>query len=95
MRQARRGHLDGALAALGAQALDDWIASLSNLMPAFDMLESGMGRTTLTDAVRIVGWVRRDWAPMAEVLGAPANPALSRQSPNRTGGHKPDTAFGG
>jgi tetratricopeptide (TPR) repeat protein len=72
LRLARLGHLDQAMTALGPQALDDWIASLSTLMSAFDTLESGVGRTTLADAVRIVGWVRRDWRPMAEDLGAPA-----------------------
>ena len=61
-RVAGRGHGLQALDAIGPQGLDEWIDALGALR--------GLERATLAEALRIVSWIRPDWAQIAGVLRA-------------------------
>jgi hypothetical protein len=57
-----------ALAALGLQDLDQWIQALATWAPAIEEIELGLYRTVLVNVVRIVAWVRSDWAEIKSVI---------------------------
>ena len=49
--------------------VDQWVGALAIWAPALDKIEPGLTRSVLTNVVRIVAWIRTEWAPIESVLG--------------------------
>lgn len=62
------GRFDAALDALKSQQLDHWVESIGSMMGSFESRTPGLGRSALSEALRIVGWVRPDWAPFEGIV---------------------------
>jgi tetratricopeptide (TPR) repeat protein len=58
----------GALKRLGPQNLDDYVHLLSGWSSGFEAVSDKLTLRILTEAIRIISWVRFDWRPVAEVL---------------------------
>jgi len=60
--------LNQALRNLGPQNLDDFLQLLVGWSPGFEQISDELTMDMLTEAIRIISWVRFDWQPVAEVL---------------------------
>jgi hypothetical protein len=70
LRLVKRRHFARALSALGRQNLDDWIKAFASWMPVIEEVEPTLSRAVLANVVRIVGWLRSDWAAIEPLLRA-------------------------
>jgi hypothetical protein len=68
LRLVKEKRFAQALAALGRQNLDEWIEALASWTSEIEEFEPKLSRAVLANAVRIVGWLRSDWAAIAMTL---------------------------
>ena len=65
-------NFEEALIAIGLLELNEFLSVLSEWVPNFEKVESGLSVTVLSEAIRISGWVHPDWRKISELLNTQA-----------------------